>query len=107
MVNDMSKLPCDIVRDMFACLTMHDVAKLLDLLLADPQIELLRFKDRFNYPSSGYRDVMINYYHREDEQRHVCELQLVHASLLTALCSLTVIVAACASAWHLVWSTRI
>ena len=32
----------------------------------------------------GWRDVMINYYLKSDEAKHVCELQLVHASLLTA-----------------------
>ena len=55
--------------------------ELLELLLESDKIELLRFKDRFKYPSAGYRDAMINY--RIKGHRHVCELQIgVHLMLV-------------------------
>ena len=42
-------------------------------------------KDRFKHPSGGgWRDVMINFYVVGDGAKHVCEVQLVHKSLLTA-----------------------
>ena len=46
---------------------------------------VVRVKDRFKHPSGGgWRDVMINYYVVIDGAKHVCEVQLVHKSLLTA-----------------------
>ena len=76
-----AKRICDIVRDTFECQSMDEVAELLELLRKLDKIELLRFKDRFNYPSAGYRDAMINY--RIKGRRHVCELQIgVHLMLV-------------------------
>ena len=46
---------------------------------------VVRVKDRFKHPSGGgWRDVMINFYVVSDGAKHVCEVQLVHKSLLTA-----------------------
>ena len=46
---------------------------------------VVRVKDRFKHPSGGgWRDVMINYFVLIDGAKHVCEVQLVHKSLLTA-----------------------
>ena len=46
---------------------------------------VVRVKDRFKHPSGGgWRDVMINFYVVGDGAKHVCEVQLVHKSLLTA-----------------------
>jgi len=46
---------------------------------------VVRVKDRFKHPSGGgWRDVMINFYVVSDGTKHVCEVQLVHKSLLTA-----------------------
>lgn len=46
---------------------------------------VVRVKDRFKHPSGGgWRDVMINFYVVGDGVKHVCEVQLVHKSLLTA-----------------------
>ena len=46
---------------------------------------VVRVKDRFKHPSGGgWRDVMINYVVVIDGAKHVCEVQLVHKSLLTA-----------------------
>jgi len=76
---------CDVVRDM---LTVDSCAKLAALVRAicdSPDVVVVRIKDRFANPSGGgWRDVMVNYYLASDEAKHVCELQLVHASLLTA-----------------------
>ena len=45
----------------------------------------MRVKDSFKHPSGGgWRDVMINFYVVGDGAKHVCEVQLVHKSLLTA-----------------------
>jgi len=67
---------CDIVRDMFKAKTMSDVAKVMHLMIRCDEIELLRFKDRFDQPSGGWRDAMINY--RLKGSKHVCELQISH-----------------------------
>ena len=46
---------------------------------------VVRVKDRFKHPSGGgWRDVMINFYVVGDGAKHVCEVQLVHKSLLMA-----------------------
>ena len=50
---------CDIVRDMFECETMADVAALVELIAASPAIEILRIKFRFTTLSGGSSDVMI------------------------------------------------
>ena len=71
---------CDIVRDMFTCKSMDDVAKVLKLIAASPEIEVLRFKDRFAHPSAGWRDARINY--RIKGSTHVCEVQVAHEKLL-------------------------
>jgi len=66
----------DIVRDMFVASTMDEVAALIDLIEASADIEVVRFKDRVAWPSSGWRDAMINY--RVKGSTHVCEVQIVH-----------------------------
>jgi len=71
---------CDIVRDMFVCASMMEVAGLLDVINGSAEIELVRFKDRFEVPSGGWRDAMINY--RLKGSTHVCELQIGHEKML-------------------------
>lgn len=76
---------CDVVRDMIVVKTAATLAQVVQNVLDDEAITIVRVKDRFKWPSSGgWRDIMINYYHNSDMTKHVCELQLVHASLLTA-----------------------
>jgi len=73
---------CDIVRDMFKADTMSDVAKVMHLMMGCDEIELLRFKDRFDddeASSGGWRDAMINY--RLKGSKHVCELQICHSKM--------------------------
>ena len=71
---------CDIVRDMFECKSMDDVAMVLHLIAACKDIEIVRFKDRFAEPSAGWRDAMVNY--RVKGSHHVCEVQICHQQLL-------------------------
>ena len=73
---------CDVVRDMFQCASMTELAELLKLVAASPNVEILRFKDRFREPSGGWRDAMINY--RVKGSAHVCEVQIAHSAMLVA-----------------------
>ena len=76
---------CDIVRDMVVGESAAQLAQLVRAFFDDDAIVVVRLKDRFKKPSGGgWRDVMINYYLASDENRHVCEVQLVHKALLTA-----------------------
>lgn len=77
---DSAERICDIVRDMFECASMSEVAELLWLIVASPTIEIVRFKDRVANPSGGWRDAMINY--RVRGSTHINELQIVHNKLL-------------------------
>ena len=77
---------CDIVRGMITCPSMAEVAKLVRRLEKADLIVLTRCKDRFlEAPSAGgWRDCMLNFYLKSDPKKHICELQLVHAQMLTA-----------------------
>ena len=59
---------------------MEEVAEVLRLILACPDIEIVRFKDRFAHPAAGWRDAMINY--RVKGSDHICEVQIAHKMLL-------------------------
>lgn len=90
--DDPSRLPCnssrvlDVVRGMCICPDMTAVTSVIRNIHACPQITLVRQKDRFvrNPSPGGWRDYMICFYLNDDKNRHVCELQVVHKSLLTA-----------------------
>jgi len=76
---------CDVVRDMVSVGTAEKALEVMLAILKDDNLVIVRIKDRFRSPSGGgWRDVMVNYYHKSDEAKHVCELQIVHTSLLTA-----------------------
>ena len=79
---------CDVVRAMFVGQGMVALAELVQAFISlaqDETITILRVKDRWQTPSSGgWRDLIINFRMRADEYRHVCEVQLVHRTLLTA-----------------------
>ena len=73
----------DFVRDMFEGDDMEALAELLDLIAKSDEIEVVRVKDRFSYPSpGGWRDAMINY--RVKGHQHICEVQIVHSKMLVA-----------------------
>ena len=76
---------CDIVRFMFVCKTLSDMATLLDRIRESPHVKVVRFKDRIKNPSGGWRDAMINFcVTKPDCPRHICEVQIVHRKM--ALC---------------------
>ena len=82
---DGAKNICDIVRFMFVCKTLNDMATLLNQIRDSPDIKVVRFKDRIKNPSGGWRDAMINFcVTKPDCPHHICEVQIVHQKM--ALC---------------------
>ena len=80
-----AKSICDIVRLMFVCDTLDDVATLLDLISRANTIEVVRFKDRIANPSGGWRDAMLNFtLPNSKHPDHICEVQIVHKKM--AMC---------------------
>ena len=67
---------------MSVCKDLSAMATLLDLIRESNDIKVLRFKDRMQNPSGGWRDAMINFRMTADPNNHVCELQLVHKQLM-------------------------
>jgi hypothetical protein len=48
----------------------------------DENICITRAKDRFGHPTSGgWADFMVNFYFKDDEGQHICEVQLVHSQM--------------------------
>ena len=57
----------------------------LAALIDDPNIEIVRVKDRYFNPSEGgWTDAMLNVRIKSDPNGHVCEVQIVHEQMLTA-----------------------
>ena len=77
-----AKRICDIVRMTFVCQTLEEMATLLTRIRESSKIEVVRFKDRMQNPSGGWRDAMINF--RLKDSDHICEVQIVHQKM--ALC---------------------
>lgn len=90
------ELMCDVVRGALECkdfTTMITVIRLLrdlDLDLGDTGVTggidenicITRAKDRFGHPTSGgWADFMVNFYFKDDEGQHICEVQLVHSQM--------------------------
>ena len=75
---------CDVNRDMIVCDTLGDLTYLLRRLAQSKEVSVVRVKDRHNRPPpSMWRDVMVNILLTGDDTRHVCELQLCLATMLT------------------------
>jgi hypothetical protein len=56
--------------------------KYVALLMALPEIQVVRMKDRFKSPAkSGWADIFINFVFPDDPNRHVHELQIQHQNL--------------------------
>jgi surface protein len=77
---------CDLVHGMVTCENMGQIATIVQRLGSSSDIVVTRIKDRFlTSPSGGgWRDCMLNFYLKEDSNQHVCEVQLVHAQMMTA-----------------------
>ena len=75
---------CDVNRDMIVCDALGDLTDLLRRLAQSKEVSVVRVKDRHNSPPpSMWRDVMVNILLTGDDTRHVCELQLCLATMLT------------------------
>jgi hypothetical protein len=75
----------DIVRGLVACEKMSDIAVAIRELVDHPDIEIIRWKNRFARPSSGgWRDFLVCFFFRSDKQKHICEMQVAHTKMLKA-----------------------
>ena len=77
---------CDVVRSMITVSSMAAVVRVLNALVGDTDVRIVRFKDRFlSAPSAGgWRDLMLNFVLLSDETRHVMECQIVLEKMLMA-----------------------
>ena len=77
---------CDIVRSMFVASSMKQVTRVALAFFEDPEIVIVRIKDRFvSQPSpGGRRDLMVNFYLKGDKHKHICEVQICVAKMLLA-----------------------
>ena len=56
----------------------------LEQVASRPDIAIVRVKNRFASPTDGgWRDIMLNIVFVDTMEMHVCELQFVHAKLLS------------------------
>lgn len=79
---------CDMVRGTLVTHSFQCMGSIVDALVKLDErkvITLVRCKNRWTNPTAGgWRDAMFNFYVAGDKAKHVCEVQLVHAQLLTA-----------------------
>mmetsp|Transcript_26425 Transcript_26425/g.105754 ORF Transcript_26425/g.105754 Transcript_26425/m.105754 type:complete len:307 (-) Transcript_26425:170-1090(-) len=73
----------DIVRGQVECGTEAQIVGLINALVADPDVEIVRLKNRFNPPEfNGYRDVLISIAVSIGQGiTHICELQVHHTHI--------------------------
>ncbi|KAH8058147.1 hypothetical protein JL720_14058 [Aureococcus anophagefferens] len=66
----------DFVRAMVVVGTLGELGQLVDAVARSPKLVVVRAKNRIDEPSDGgWRDVLLNVYHRDDTKKHVCEVQ--------------------------------
>ena len=78
---------CDVVRSTFVATCMDDLVGVLAqliLLARQEAIRVVRVKDRIGAPAGGWRDLLLNFFITADASKHVCEVVLVHRSMLVA-----------------------
>ena len=75
----------DFLRAMIAVKKMDQVVKVVRALIATGKVVIVRMKERFiTLPTAGgWRDLLINFYFKDDTSQHVVELQIVHSKMLT------------------------
>jgi len=67
----------DVVRGSVLCETEDAIVHLFRAIEADPNIEIIRVKNRFNPPLfNGYRDILMNVAVKVGSVSHLCELQI-------------------------------
>merc|ERR1712037_314089 len=60
------------------------LADIADYILNSEEVTVCRVKDRFTEPSdAGWTDLMLNFYLNDDDDQHVCEVQLIHFKMLS------------------------
>merc|ERR1719460_1743227 len=65
-------------------MNMAGLADIADHILTSDEVTVCRVKDRFTESSgAGWTDLMLNFYMNDDENRHVCEVQLIHSKMLS------------------------
>merc|ERR1712032_719552 len=63
---------------------MAGLADIADYILNSEEVTVCRSKDRFTKSSdSGWTDLMLNFYLNDDDDQHVCEVQLIHFKMLS------------------------
>jgi hypothetical protein len=71
------------VRGALSSNSVEQLAIALQYIVNDETVQVVRVKNRLCTPtSSGWADCLVNFVFREDSDRHVCEIQLVHAKLM-------------------------
>jgi serine/threonine protein kinase len=74
---------CDVIRGMLVFFNFEDMCQGIELMKSHKDIVVMRTKDRFSNPTSGgWMDHVNNVRFKSDRNRHVCEIQFVHKSLL-------------------------
>ena len=67
----------DVVRGSVLCETEDAIVRLFRAIEANPNIEIVRVKNRFNPPLfNGYRDILMNVAVKVKNVSHLCELQI-------------------------------
>ena len=80
---DVSKV-LDLVRGGIIDTRMAGLADIADYILNSQEVTVCRSKDRFTKSSdSGWTDLMLNFYLNDDDDQHVCEVQLIHFKMLS------------------------
>ena len=67
----------DVVRGSVLCETEADIVSLYEALESNPDVEIVRVKNRFSPPLfNGYRDILMNVAVKVGPVSHLCELQI-------------------------------
>ena len=67
----------DVVRGSALCKTEADIVDVYRELEANPDVDIVRTKNRFDPPTfSGYRDILMNVAVKVENVTHLCELQI-------------------------------
>jgi hypothetical protein len=73
---------CDVVRGAICSDSVAALANVYEILRSSRVINIVRVKNRMRHPNdSGWADCLINFTFRDDDTKHVCEVQLVHTKL--------------------------
>ena len=65
-------------------MNMAGLADIADHILNSDEVTVCRVKDRFTESSgAGWTDLLLNFYMNDDENKHVCEVQLIHFKMLS------------------------